>query len=110
MAFFNAAYSGKNRSTCAHMKIRPACSACGNHTPCGNAIQRHRLFHQDVLAGLQCRHCHLFVQEGWQAEIHGIDIGVAQDPGQIPVQLDPGEIQALARASQIALGGGQVAG
>ena len=55
-------------------------------------------------------HCNLFMKERWQAEIHGIDVGIPQDRCQVAVQLDRGEIETFARTSQISLRGRQIAG
>ena len=63
-----------------------------------------------MLAGAQRRHRHVFVKEGGQAEIHGIDVGIAQDGVDVAILFDGGEIEEFARASQIALRAGQVAG
>jgi hypothetical protein len=76
-AWRSATYSGKKRSTCAVMRILPARFA-GDHAARGGALQRHGLFHQNVLAGAQRFHRRVFVQEGGQAEIHGIDFGIVQ--------------------------------
>jgi hypothetical protein len=50
------------------------------------------------------------MKECGQAEVHGIDVGIAQNGRNVAVLLDRREIEALARAAQVALCGREVAG
>jgi len=80
----------------------------GDESVAIRAIERHGLFKQNMLAGLQRLYRNGDVKMGWEADVHCVDIPVGKKAVDLGVLRNASEIELFTGSTEVALDAGEV--